>query len=216
MKVVKIDSQNLEPIVVFETVKILRMGGSIIFPTDTLYGLGVNATNEVAVRRLFKIKNRPYSKPVPIFVRDLEMLKKYVYLDRCGKEKLLESLWPGQVTVILRKKSALPDILTGDTNTIGVRIPDHPIPKLLVKSLGFPITATSANLSGEVPSLKIQEIISRFRTRHPQPDLILDAGDLPENKPSTILDLTQEKPRILRIGPVSKKELRQLLEMDVL
>ncbi len=210
MRIISIQKKNLIPGAIYEASRVLRGGGSVVFPTDTLYALGANATSGEAVARLFRIKSRPEDRAVPIFVQNLAMLKKYAYVDY-GKDKILGRVWPGQVTVVLYKKFSLPSILTGGKNTVGVRIPDHSLARLLVKSVGFPITATSANVSGNAPSRKIADLLREFEARRISPDLVLDAGDLPESKPSTVLDLTQEEPKVLRAGPVTTHALHEIL-----
>lgn len=210
MKVLEIKERTVLPGAIYEAVSVLREGGAVVFPTDTLYALGVDATSKEAVKRLFQIKNRPASRPVPIFVKDIAMAKRYAYVDY-GKDKILEKLWPGAVTVVLYKKTLLPDLLTAGGNTVGVRVPDHEIPRLLVKALNSPITATSANISDKAPSGKIAEIMRQFRERDIQPDLVLDMGDLPQGRvASTVIDLSKEIPKVLRTGPVSKEELHAL------
>ena len=205
------DWKDLDNLIIERTAEVIRRGGSVVFPTDTVYGLGVNALDKDAVSRLFKIKKRPKTKPVPIIVRDIDMAKKYAYIS-CAKEKVLNSIWPGRVTAILPKKDITPDILTAGKKTIGMRISAHPFIQLLMEELDFPITATSANFSGEPPMARSREVIKNFEKAYPRPMLILDAGDLPENSPSTILDLAGLKPKITRLGPVSKKDLMKMFK----
>jgi len=205
------DWKDLDKLVIESAVKAIKRGGSVVFPTDTVYGLAVNALSEEAVGRLFKIKKRPETKPVPIIVRDIEMAKKYAYINR-DREKALNSVWPGKVTVILPKRDAAPDILTAGKKTIGIRVSAHPFVQWLMEELDFPITATSANFSGEPPTARAYEVIKIFEKAYPRPTLILDAGDLPENAPSTILDLASLKPKITRLGPVSKKDLMKMFK----
>ena len=203
--------QDLDNNIIETAVKIIKKGGSIIYPTDTVYGLGVNALREDSVKRLFKIKKRPETKPIPIIIRDLEMAKKLAYIDK-KQEKILESVWPGKVTVILEKRNIIPDILTSGRKTIGLRIADCLFTKLLMEKLEDPITATSANFSGEPSLIYSSDVIKTFEKAYPRPDLILDAGDLPESSASTVLDLTSQKPKITRIGPISKKDLMKMLK----
>jgi len=190
---------------------VIERGGSIIYPTDTVYGLGVNALREYSIERLFKIKKRPETKPVPIIVRDIEMAKRLAFIDK-KQEKILESVWPGQVTVVLEKRGIVPDVLTAGKRTIGLRIADCEFTKLLMENLNEPITATSANFSGEPSLISSADVIRVFSKSHPCPDLILDAGDLPESPPSTVLDLTSQNPRITRVGPINKKDLMEMLK----
>lgn len=203
--------QDLDNEIIETAAKIIRRGGSVVYPTDTVYGLGVDALKEYSVERLFKIKKRPGTKPVPVIVRDIEMAKKIAYVDK-KQEKALESVWPGQVTVVLEKRDIVPNILTSGKKTIGIRIADCPLTKFLMEKLENPITATSANFSGEPSLISSREVIKIFGKAYPRPDLILDAGDLPESPASTVLDLTDQKPKITRVGPISKKDLMKMLK----
>jgi len=207
MEIIKFDNNQAIEL----AVGVIQRGGSIVYPTDTVYGLGVSVLRPYAVERLFKIKKRPESKPAPIMVKNIEMAKKLAYID-AKTERILRGVWPGQVTVILKKRSIVPDVLTAGLRTVGLRISSHYFAQLLIENLDEPITATSANLSGE-PSLgSVAEIIKIFNNTYPRPDLILDAGELPLSPPSTVLDLTSSQPKITRVGPVSKKDLMEMLK----
>jgi L-threonylcarbamoyladenylate synthase len=211
MKIIKINLQNPETEIIQQAVDIVRRGGAIVYPTDTVYGLGVNALRVDAIERLFKIKKRPATKPVPILVQDIEMAKIIAFIDK-KIERILEAIWPGAVTVILEKRRMVPEILTAHKRTIGLRIPDAKITQALMEQLEFPVTTTSANFSGEPSLFCAEDVIKVFGKAYPRPDLILDAGCLPPSSPSTVLDLTGSRPKILRVGPVNKKELLQLLK----
>ena len=212
MRILKINLNNLRESIgaISEAVETIKNGGAIVYPTDTIYGLGVNALNGEAISRLFKIKRRPIEKAVPVIVNGIEMARKIAYIDY-RKDEMLGKIWPSPITVILHKKDTVPDILTGTKDTVGIRIPESKLAIILISSLGAPITATSANISGEEPNLDIQTIIDRFNQVSDKPDLILDAGILPPSEPSTILDLSGQKPKILRIGPVKKEQLLDIL-----
>lgn len=211
MKVLEINPKNPAEQVITEAVKMIRWGGSVVFPTDTVYGLGVDALSERAVSRLFRIKKRPLNKPVPIMVKDIAMAEQLAFIDR-KIEKVLEQVWPGPVTVVLEKRGIIPSILTAGQSKIGLRIPNYRITQYLLEQFNKPITCTSANFSGEQPILCADEIIKIFQKIYPRPDIILDAGCLQNKTPSTVLDLTGAKPKILRIGPVTKKDLLDILE----
>lgn len=212
MKILKINPENLRESkeAIEEAIEVIRKGGVIVYPTDTLYGLGADATNEAAVRRVFKIKKRPETKPVPVIISDLEMAKKLAYFDK-KIEKILFSIWPEAVTVLLEKKYTLPEIVTAGQRTIALRLPDYKIAHFLVVKAGVPIVATSANISGQPASNKIKEVLRQFTGGYYKPDLVLDAGDLKFSQASTILDLSKGKPKILRVGPVSKKKLFEII-----
>ena len=202
MKIIKINFKKPDKKIIEEAAEIIKKGGAVVIPTDTVYGLTANALNEKAVKRLFLIKKRPLNKPFSVFVKDFEMAKKLACIDS-KTEKILRKFWPGQITFILKKKKIIPDFLTTDKKTIGLRIPDCLIIKDLFDFLNFPLIGTSANISSKPASGKIEEVIKQFQSRKNQPDLILDVGDLIESKPSTIVDLTFPIPEVLRKGKIS-------------
>ncbi len=205
------DYSDLDGRIIEAAARIIKRGGSIVFPTDTVYGLGVNALKPHSVERLFKIKKRPESKPVPIMIKDIEMAKQLAYVDK-KTEKALNEVWPGQVTVILEKKPVVPDVLTAGRKTVGLRIPNHYFTQYLMENLDAPVTITTANFSGQSDITSSAEILEIFDKTYPRPDLILDAGELPPSPPSTVLDLTDSKPKITRVGPITKKDLMEMLK----
>jgi L-threonylcarbamoyladenylate synthase len=214
MKILKVNPENLRDSeeAIIEAAKIMLSGGTVIFPTDTVYGLGCDATNESAIRKIFKMKGRDESKPLAIIVRDLEMIKKVASFDR-KVERALAEILPGAVTIVLWKKYRLPEILTANEQTIGIRIPDYKLTHLLAENMGRPFVATSANVSGEQATTEIGKVIRYFEKSFFKPDLILDAGELKCCEPSTVLDLTGQKPKITRIGPVNKDKLMEILSV---
>ena len=213
MEIIKINLSTdwNNPEIIHKAVTVIQRNGVIVYPTDTVYGLGVIALRTHCLERLFKLKKRPQTKPVPIMIGNIAMAKKLALVDR-RTEKVLEAVWPGPVTVVLAKRQIVPDILTAGKRTVGLRIPDCRLIQILLASLGEPITATSANFSGSSPLVSAVEVIKVFEKAYPRPDLILDAGDLPNNPPSTVLDLTGSQPKILRVGPTSKENLLESLK----
>jgi L-threonylcarbamoyladenylate synthase len=199
VKTLKVSSQKLKNIIQ-ETAKFLKEGNIIISPTDTVYGLLCDATNKKAVEKIFRIKKRPKAKPIPIFVKDIKMAKKLAFVDK-KKEKFLKKVWPGKVTVVLKRKQncGLPKIIFSKEKTIGLRIPNYNLINTLLKKLSIPLTATSANISGKLASIRIKEIKKQFKKEKEKPDLILDAGNLKFSLPSIVIDLTGKKIKILRI-----------------
>lgn len=212
MKIVKVNPENLRESMsaIEEAVSVIQRGGAVVLPTDTVYGLGVGATNEEAVKRVFRIKKRPENKPLPVLVSDLEMAKRLAYFDK-KIEDILLSIWPGAVTAILPKKYVLPERVTAGQRTIGLRIPDYKLTHFLIVRCGAPLTGSSANISGQSPSNKIRVILEQFENANPKPDLVLDAGDLKFSEPSTLLDLSNGSPKINRVGPVSKEKLFEII-----
>jgi len=185
----------LKGIKIREIIRTIKKGGVIICPTDTVYGLIADATNKKAVEKLFKIKKRPKNKPIPIFVKNLKMAKKFAVINK-RQEKILKEKWPGKFTFVLNRQKA--KVFGVDKKTIALRIPNHRLLLNLVKQLNRPLTGTSANISGQPASTKIEEILKQFENKKYQPDLILDKGDLKKSKPSIIINLIGEKPKILR------------------
>ena len=212
MKVIKIDLSSDFSKAIQEAIAVLKLGGAVIYPTDTLYALGANALEIGPVERVFKVKQRPKSKPLPMAVRNINWAKELAFIYK-KEEKILEAVWPGAVTVVLPKRNIVPDILTAGQNSVAMRIPASFFINELLGKFGYPIISTSANISDELPSFKISEIIERFESSKYKPDLVIDAGDLKQSEPSTILDLTSDKPRILRVGPVKPEKLLKLLEI---
>lgn len=198
---------------VSETERVLRSGGAVISPTDTVYGILGDATNESAISKIFALKNRPLEKAFPVFVRNIAMARGYAYISD-AKARFLERVWPGQVTVVFHHKEKLPNILTGGLDTIGMRIPDHVFLAELLKHLDVPIAQTSANISNEQPAETIEQVGKYFEKSKMPPDLVIDSGQL-IGRPSTIIDFTGAAPMILRTGMVSKEELDELFKLVV-
>ncbi len=168
---------------------VLKQGGVIAYPTETVYGLGADIFNAKAVRKVFKLKGRNFKKPLSIAVADFKMLKKLVFLNKAN-EKILKKLLPGPYTVLLSKKKVVSNLLTAGSKLVGIRMPDHKIARAIIKKAGFPITATSANLSGQKEIIKYQNI-----------KLAVDftiRGQCRYKEPSTIIDLVNKK--IIRMG----------------
>lgn len=213
MKVIKIDLNKNYDEAIEEACRVLKLGGVIVYPTDTVYGLGANACDNLAVDQVFKIKKRSYTKPLPIIARNLTWVKELVYIDHRHRE-IVKSIWPGTVTAVLPKRDYLSSLVTAGGLSVGVRITDSIFVDRLLGKFGFPLTATSANISGEEATNNIDEIVARFEGQRYRPNLILDAGILPKSKPSTVLDLTADQPRILRVGPSRPDQLLRLLRLS--
>ena len=191
--------------------EVLKNGGVVVYPTDTLYGLGANALDENAVLKVYKIKKRDRNKPLLIIARDIKMVRKVACVDS-KVEKILNKIWPGPITVVLRKKDILPYALTGNSETVAVRIPDSKFISVLMSKIDFPIIATSANISGEKNLLDPDKIISKFKSSELKPDLFIDAGKVKNPKPSTIVDLTTGVPKILRVGIIGRDKMKEFFE----
>ncbi len=184
-----------------KAIESLERGQVVVCPTDTVYGLLADATNDKAVERVFQIKKRDQKKAVSIFVKDIEMAAKYVLMDK-DMENFLDEIWPGKITVALKKKKrfALSKKISGNKKTIGLRIPEYKLIYEIIKKFKKPLTGTSANISGKPSTVKIEEIYKYFEDEQIRPDLILSAGNLPYSVPSTVIDFSQDKPKIIRRG----------------
>jgi L-threonylcarbamoyladenylate synthase len=180
--------------------EVLSGGGAIICPTDTVYGLIADATNKEAVEKIIKIKKRDNAKAISVFVKDIEKIEKIAFVDEKQKYFLKNNL-PGKWTVILKRKPncGLAENLFGGKNTIGIRVIENEFINSILEKTKKILTATSANISGQPASGKIKEILEQFEGQEAQPDLVVDAGDLTESFPSKIVDLTKNKPKILRL-----------------
>ena len=170
-------------------VRVLSRDGLIVYPTETVYGLGADALSEDAVLKVYVVKNRPLSRPISIAVSDMDMLGAVAVVDEAARA-FIERFLPGPVTVILPAKSCLPEIITGGTGLVGIRWPAHEIALAIIARLDSPITATSANVSGEIPPTRPEDVYIHS-------DYLVDGGELP-GTPSTVVDLTTL--RILRKG----------------
>ncbi len=189
---------------------ILHAGGVILYPTDTLYGLGADALSNEALLKIQKIKGRDEKKPVHAIVSDFSMAEKYATLNDSAYA-LARAFWPGPLTLILEKKQ---DVKTGigrDLETFGTRMPDHTFCLLLAQKFGGPYTTTSANKSGQESKRSIPEILSQLDVGAEGIDLVIDAGELPPSLPSTIVDVHTSKPVILREGAITTSEIWDVL-----
>lgn len=184
-------------------VEILRDGGVIAFPTDTVYGLGADAFNSAAVKRVYAIKKRPGHRQFPLLIADVSRLAGLAQPVPEIAWFLAGRFWPGGLTLVLSKERSLPRS-AAPGRTIAVRVPRHPICLALIEGLGSPLVGTSANISGESPALTAEEVRQQLKGKV---DLIIDGGRCPGGKESTIVDVTGEKPVILREGVISSPEI---------
>ena len=204
------DKSQIEEIAETAT-EVLKSGGVVVYPTDTLYGLGANALDENAVLKIYKIKKRDKNKPLSIIAKDIKMVRRIACVDS-KVEKILNKIWPGPITIVLRKKDIVSYALTGSSETVAIRIPDNEFISALTNRIDFPIVATSANISGEKNLLDPDKIISKFKSSELKPELFINAGKVENPKPSTIVDLTTGVPKILRAGIIGTNEIKEFFE----
>jgi len=188
--------------------EVIQAGGVVVYPTETVYGLGANAWNRDAVKRIQAIKRRPENKPVLVIVHSDESVRRLTVAISGAAEALMSAFWPGPLTLVFRAARDVPEELTLGTGTIGIRIPSLPLCLRLAELCGLPITSTSANAAGAPVPPTVAEIESALA---PGVDLFLDAGVLPARPPSTVVDVSGPIPRLLRQGAVPKERIAMIV-----
>lgn len=187
-----------------EGISVLKQGGIIALPTDTVYGLGASANIPQAVERVYEVKKRPRHMPLSIFLAHMSQISDVAELIPPVAWLLAEKFLPGALTLVLHKSRSVPDIVTAGGTTVAVRIPAHPVPIALIEGLGAPVLGTSANLSGRPSALTAAEVYSQLGDKI---DLVIDGGQCPGGRESTIVDVTGETPVVLREGAILVAEL---------
>lgn len=188
--------------VIKKTVEVLKSGGLVVYPTETLYGIGADATNQKAVDKLLQYKARREGKPLSIACSDKIMASKYVFLNGTALN-IYKNFLPGPVTVVSRSKHKVSNGVESELGTLGIRIPNYPLIRTIIKAFGKPITATSANASYQKRPYSIKDIFDTISTKQKKLiDLVLDAGQLPKREPSTVVDTTLHDLSVLRQGDV--------------
>jgi L-threonylcarbamoyladenylate synthase len=191
-----------------EACRTLERGGAVAFPTETFYGLAVRYDDVAALRRLYELKHRLKDKAMPLIAGDRKTLGLVALPLTPTAEKLAQSFWPGPLTILTAATEGLSDFLTGGTGNVAVRIPGESFALRLALLLGTPITATSANISGQPPADTPDKVIEYFGEGL---DLLVDGGKTPGGKPSTIVAVAGEKVRIVREGAISREEIFNVL-----
>jgi len=190
-----------------EAISVLKRGGIVAFPTDTVYGLGACATNRQAVERVYEVKGRPQNMALPLLLAHVSQISEVAEPVPQIAWLLARNFLPGALTLVLPKSKTVPDFVTAGGITVAVRIPAHPIPVALAEGLGAPVIGTSANLSGKPSALTADEVYSQFGNKI---DLVIDGGRCPGGRESTVVDATGETPVVLREGAIARKELEQV------
>ena len=187
-----------------EAANVIKNGGVVVFPTETVYGIGVNAFDENAVKKLYEIKKRNYNKPISLLVSNINMINKIANDINEIEYALINKFLPGPLTVILKKNDVVPNIVTSNGDTVGVRIPTNEIAIKLIEYAGVPIATTSCNISGEESKIELVDIIEEFNN---QVDCYIDGGKSEIGIGSTVVQIIDGKPNILREGSISKEEI---------
>lgn len=207
-RIVRVDPEKRLDAEMRPVAKILEDDGVIVYPTDTYYGLGVNCFSPAAIRLAYGLKERDPVKPLSVVISDREMLHSVAIDIPLLFESMEAEFWPGPLTFVFRAGPHIPDVLLGSHNTIGVRLPAHNWLRGLVRTAGFPITATSANISGEEEISDPAKVIQVFQGKV---DCIVDGGMTRGGLPSTVLDMTDKRPFILREGAVPSSRIVRFL-----
>lgn len=195
MEIISLTPNNFQA-AVQKAARVIQNGGVVVAPTDTVYGLLASAQNENAIKKIYLIKDRSHDKPLPVFVKNMTMAKKIAKIS-AKQQEFLETKWPGKFTAVLFQK---PDtkIFGADGKTVALRIPFYPFANSLLEVANQPLAATSANISGLPATTKIDDVLTQFARAALLPSLVINAGDLDDSRPSTIVDLTQTEPNVIR------------------
>jgi L-threonylcarbamoyladenylate synthase len=205
-----VDPRNVQPEVMQQACEVLRRGGLVAFPTDTLYALGANALDPTAVERVRTVKGRHHGKPLSVLVPSVEAAGDLTAGLSDGVRSLMQAFWPGALTVVVKASPRIPSILTGPAGTVGLRMPAGAVAKALLAAFAGPIIGTSANKSGgadPADSRTVQKAVGG------QIDLILDGGRVALGVPSTVIDCTIQPARILREGAIPRSMLREKIAL---
>jgi L-threonylcarbamoyladenylate synthase len=198
----------LDLVSIHRAAEIIKIGGLVAFPTETVYGLGADAFNPLAVARIFEVKRRPYFDPLIVHVSDPVDMKKLVIKIPSNAKKLIKRFWPGPLTVVLLKKEEVPDIVTAGLPTVAIRMPKHPMALSLIDHANCPIAAPSANPFGYLSPTTAEHVRDQLGD---QIDFILDGGPCEVGVESTIISFSERKPRLLRPGGVPFEEIESVI-----
>ncbi len=182
----------------------INRGGIVAFPTETFYGLGVSFSDKDALAKLFELKRRPKDKPMPLIIGDVAALSIVASAPDEVALRIIERFWPGPLTILFAARALLSDLITGGTGKVALRVPGRSFALALAGAVGYPITATSANISGKPPAQSADEVIAYFGNAV---DIVVDGGRAPGQKPSTIIDVSEGAIKLLRQGVVPYEEI---------
>lgn len=207
-KIIEINPEDINKEQLAQAAEALRQGGTVAFPTETVYGLGANALDEEAVKKIFEAKGRPSDNPLIVHIANIEDMNELVEEIPPKAQILMEKVWPGPLTMVLKKSDKIPPIITAGLDTVAIRMPSHSIAKALIEIAKVPVAAPSANLSGKPSPTQANHVIEDLRGKV---DIIVSGGNCQVGLESTVVDLTGDTPTILRPGGVTKEQLEDLL-----
>lgn len=199
-------SLHVSELEIIRAAELIRNGGIVAFPTETVYGLGANALDAEAVRRIFEAKERPWASPLIVHVSDEEMARSVSAEWPATAQKLVKRFWPGPLTLVLKKAAIVPDLVTAGLDSVGVRMPSHPIALELIRRVGIPIAAPSANRFTQISPTTAEHVREGLGSRV---DMVLDGGPTTIGIESTVVALHRAQPAVLRPGMITQEELEQ-------
>lgn len=204
----RVDISKIDNNIINEAARIIQEGGLVAFPTETVYGIGANALEPSAVSKIYTAKGRPSDNPLIVHVSDKEDVKKYVKHIGYNAMKLINEFWPGPLTLIFEKKDIIPDSITGGLSTVAIRMPSHKIAREIIRVANRPVAAPSANVSGRPSPTMAKHVISDLDGKI---NMIIDGGDCEIGLESTVVDVTEKIPTILRPGGITRKMIEQVI-----
>ena len=190
-----------------DSAQTLKNGGIVVFPTETVYGIGANIWDEVAVKRLYEVKQRPFSKPISLLVNSIDMINEVAKDITELEYALMKEFFPGPFTIILKKKDIVPNIVTANLDTVGIRLPANEIALRLIKYAEIPIATTSSNISGKPSVTNLGDVMSEFEGKV---DCFINGGPSEIGVASTIVQVIDGKVHILREGSISKEQIDKI------
>ena len=211
-EILVVDPHHPQPEPIAHAAAVLRAGGVVAFPTETVYGLGADALSESAVSRIFAAKGRPANNPLIVHIADLDAARRLASHWPAAAEKLASAFWPGPLTLVVPKADSIPAIVTAGGPTVALRIPDHPVARALLLAAQRPLAAPSANLSTRVSAVRAEHVAAGLSCRI---ELILDGGPTACGLESTVVDVSGPRPRLLRHGVIGAAELTAALGEDI-
>ena len=203
-EILKADGSISEEAIISRAAEIIIAGGVIAYPTETFYGLGADATNEKAIRKIYAVKGRNFSSPISVIIDQAESLYPLVCEIPAVAQKLMQAFWPGALTIVFKASDKILPVLTAGTGKIGVRVSSGPAASALAHQLGVPLTATSANLSGAAECSTTAEVLQQIGNNI---DAVIDLGKTAGGLGSTIIDVTSDPPKILREGVITRPSI---------
>jgi len=210
-KIAKIDPAAPDEEMLRQAARLVKRGEIVICPTDTGYALTANALDTRAITKVYRLKGRPYANPIHVAVGSIDAAEKYAHVTAAARY-LAGHYLPGALTLVLKKRETVPSMLVAGLETIGIRVPDNAVILRLAELTGLPLTTTSANISGRLPTYTAAEVIAQFGQDIGGAAMMIDQGPLGVRELSTIIDLTASPPQLIRQGRISWLELREFLQ----